>query len=442
MSDEETTTGAGDAALQGSPVPKLRPIEAVHYKHEGQDMFCLRDPTRISDRELHVSPDVFMIASLFDGERRLADIRAEFTKRFAMDTPAQSVARVADALENAHFLESPAFERYRASVEDEFRGLEVRQPVLSGSCYPAKPDEIRSFLDAFFTGGEAGEDAPGVPGPRQSGVKPFRALIAPHIDLRRDGVTYAYAYKAMWERPLAEVVVLMGTAHGGRGDLFTFTRKDFETPLGRVKNDIDLTERLASAVGEGAFRDEYVHKGEHSIEIQLVWLQHMSEKYGGECPGIVPVLAGPLRELVVSPHEGEASPMKLGEMERFVGALARALIEGEGRVMLLASADLAHIGQKFGDDVPLTPRLLRRNREEDRKMLALVQAGDAEGFFEFVRKEEDRRRICGLTSIYACLAACQRAAGDAKASAELLHYDVSPENETQSLVSYAALAIR
>ena len=136
--------------------------------------------------------------------------------------------------------------------------------------------------------------------------------------------------------------------------------------------------------------------------------------------------------------------MEVGEMERFVGALAELLKDREGRVTLLASADLAHIGQKFGDEVPLTPRLLRKNREEDGKMLAYVQAGDAEGFFKFVRREKDRRRICGLTSIYACLAACGKASGGGEAkgaSAELLHYDQSPEDETQSLVSYAALAI-
>jgi AmmeMemoRadiSam system protein B len=72
-------------------------------------------------------------------------------------------------------------------------------------------------------------------------------------------------------------------------------------------------------------------------------------------------------------------------------------------------------------------------------MLAFIEAGDADGFFEFVRKEEDRRKICGLTAIYVTLAACE--AAGARAKGRLLHYAQSPEEETQSLVSYAAVAL-
>jgi predicted class III extradiol MEMO1 family dioxygenase len=457
---DETPGDAGDAAPPDEPVPKLRSVEAIHYKRQGQDMFCLRDPMRMSDHEIHVSPDVFMIASLFDGERRPADIQREFQVRFGMEIERQNVAKVVEALGKAYFLEDAAFKAHRAKVEDEFRKSDVRVPIMAGSSYPAEPDAIRAFLDAFLTGAAEGAEegeAPGPPEPCSEDSPPLRGLIVPHIDIRRGGTTFAHAYKAMWERPLPEVVILIGTAHAGSGNLFTFTRKDFVTPLGRVNTDVELTDRLASAVGERAFSDEYTHKGEHSVEIQLVWLQHMAAKYGGEVPRIVPVLAGPLGGLTGGDAQEEGlppdadvatggpcgadSPMELDEMKRFVEAVADVLREHEGKVMLLASADLAHIGQKFGDEVPLTPRLLRKNGEEDEKMLFRIEAGDADSFFEFVRAEKDRRRICGLTSIYACLAACAAAAEGEGVSGELLDYDQAPEDETQSVVSYVAMAI-
>ena len=494
MSDEEKQDDkredAGGAASRDEPVPKLRPVEAVHYKRQGQDMFCLRDPMRISDRELHVSPDVFMIASLFDGERGPAEIQSEFQVRFGMEIERQNVAKVVGALGKAYFLEDAAFEEYRAKVEDEFRKSDVRAPIMAGSSYPVEPDEIHAFLDAFLTGAAEGAEegeAPGPPAPRSEDASPLRGLIVPHIDIRRGGTTFAHAYKAMWECPLPEVVILIGTAHAGGGNLFTFTRKEFVTPLGRVKTDVELTDRLAAAVGGKAFNDEYTHKGEHSVEIQLVWLQHMAAKYGGEVPRIVPVLAGPLSGLIggqddaarkvgtangpddaarkvgtangpddaageegpppdedgtIDDPGGVTSPMELDEMKRFVEAVAGVLREREGEVMLMASADLAHIGQKFGDEVPLTSRLLRKNGEEDEKMLFRVEAGDADSFFEFVRAEKDRRRVCGLTSIYACLAACDGAAGEEEGvSGQLLDYDQAPEDETQSVVSFVAMAI-
>ena len=72
-------------------------------------------------------------------------------------------------------------------------------------------------------------------------------------------------------------------------------------------------------------------------------------------------------------------------------------------------------------------------------MLALIASGDADGFFEYVRKEEDRRKICGLTAVYVLLRACE--ATGKRAEGRLLNYEQSEEEQTQSLVSFAAMAI-
>ena len=408
--------------------PRVRPLEAIRYRHKGQDMFCLRDPSRLSDRELHVSGDVFLMASLFDGERGLTDVQSEIARRVGTPVAPADIQKVVDALDNAHFLEGVAFERWRAEVEEEFRRAPVRASVLAGNCYPEDHRDLPGFLKKFFVR----DGGPGAPeGPRE-GAKPLRGLVVPHIDLKRGGVSFAHAYKELCEVMCPETVVILGVAHAGRGELFTFTRKDYDTPFGKLRTDKELVDRLATAAGDGAFADEYAHKGEHSVEIQTVWLEHL---WGESPPGVVPVLCGSLAECI---QEG-TSPREFGALASVTRELGGLLREREGKVLVLASADLAHIGQKFGDEVPLTPRLIRKNEECDRKMLAFVEAGDADGFFEFVRKEEDRRKICGLTAIYVTLAACEEAGGRAKG--RLLHYAQSPEEETQSLVSYAAVAL-
>jgi len=408
--------------------PKLRNIEAIRYRANGQDMFCLRDPYHLSDLMLHVSPEVFVIACMLDGSRDIREIQAEFMRRFGVLVRSEDVQKVIDGLEQAHFLEGASFEDWRRQVEEGYRALPVRAPILAGSCYPEDRRDIGGFLDRFFTA----PGGPAMPAPRAENAAPVRALVVPHIDLRRGGTTYAHGYKALAEAAPPEVVVVLGVAHAGRGGFFTLTRKDFETPLGTLKTDAEVVARLGAALGERAFADEFAHKGEHSIEIQAVWLQHL---WPDRPPRLVPVLCGSFHELLAS----GTSPRSVDEVARMIGELGALLHEGGGKVTLLASADLAHIGAKFGDRVPLTERLLRKNEELDRQMLELVQAGDADGFFDFVRREEDRRKICGLVPIYATLAALEVAAG-AKVPMRLLNYAQSVEEATQSLVSFAALA--
>lgn len=416
----------GDEALLR---PKLRAIEAIHYRQGTQDMFALRDPGRVSDHELRVSPDVFAIASLFDGQRAMRDVQKEFARRFGVKVLAADVENVIAALDKARFLEGPAFEEWRAGLEEEFRKLEVRESILSGSSYPGDHRDLPKFLDSFFIR----KGGPGKVGERPPDAAPLRGVVAPHIDIKRGGVSIAYAYKALCETTLPETVVILGVAHAGRGDLFTLTKKVFETPLGRLTTDVELADRLAAAVGEGAFRDEYAHKGEHSVEIQLPWLQYL---LGERTPKIVPVLCGSLAGCM----ETGSPPRELEEMKRLTGELGSLLGERAGKLVVLASADLAHIGRRFGDEVPITSRLLRKNAECDRKMLAFVESGDAEGLFEYVRKEKDRRKICGLAPIYVLLVALE-AAGGAKPTGRLLHYEQSQDEATESLVSFAALAL-
>jgi AmmeMemoRadiSam system protein B len=407
--------------------PVMRHVEAIHYKHEGQDMFCLRDPMHYSDAQLHVSPDVFLIASMFDGKHDFGAIRSEFQSRFGATVEEKSIREVMNALQNAHFLDGPAFEQWRQDVEDDFRDRPVRDAVLAGSCYPEGADEIGRYLNDFF----AKDGGPGQPEERKPDAKPLRGLLVPHIDLRRGGISFAHAYKALWQAKPPETVVILGVAHAGRGELFSLTKKAFISPLGRLESDVPLIDRLAATLGDDAFVDEYVHKGEHSIEIQSIWLQHIG---GSNAPKIVPVLCGAMKECV----DGPMAPRELDGMTPFIQELGAILREGQGRVLVMASVDLAHIGQKFGDEVPLTPRLLRKNREMDTEMLKLVRACDANGFLSFIRKEEDRRKVCGVTPIYVMLSALEAAAGK-KLPGTLLHYAQSPEEPTQSLVSFASM---
>jgi AmmeMemoRadiSam system protein B len=90
---------------------------------------------------------------------------------------------------------------------------------------------------------------------------------------------------------------------------------------------------------------------------------------------------------------------------RFLEAVGDVIATSGRRVALVAGADLAHVGPRFGDAERVTPAGLAELGREDRAMLEAVTAGDAEGFFESVARDGDRRRICGFSPIYALLRA-------------------------------------
>jgi hypothetical protein len=173
--------------------------------------------------------------------------------------------------------------------------------------------------------------------------------------------------------------------------------------------------------------DELAHRGEHSIEFQAVFLRHRTPP--GHPVRIVPVLCGSLHRFV----EERRSPAEEQEIETFVAALRGTMARLGGRTLVIASADLAHVGPQFGDTHQITPGQLREVADADREMLGSVEAGDAEAFFRAVARDDDRRRICGLPPIYSLLRLIPGARG------RLLRYSQWPD--PQGTVTFAAVAL-
>jgi AmmeMemoRadiSam system protein B len=254
-------------------------------------------------------------------------------------------------------------------------------------------------MDAFFA-------SPVGPGPveryRGGGL---RGLVAPHIDFHRGGPAYAWAYRELAERGEADLFVIFGTCHAGMAHPFALTRKDFDTPLGPARTDRDFVEALARQAGQDCFGSELAHRNEHSIEFQAVFLQYL---YAGRREiSIVPVLTSFVHEALARGQRPQDDP----RVPRFLEALGEAITASGRRVAFIAGADLAHMGPRFGDPAPITPAELAVIDREDREMLAAVEAGDAEAFFESARRDDDRRRICGLSPIYTLLRALGGAPG-------------------------------
>jgi MEMO1 family protein len=99
---------------------------------------------------------------------------------------------------------------------------------------------------------------------------------------------------------------------------------------------------------------------------------------------------------------------------------------------VIAGADLAHVGPRFGDPWPVGPAERARVEADDRALLAPVAAGDAGAFFAEAARQGDRNRICGLSPIYALLSLLPAGGG------RLLRYGQWPD--PGGTVSYASMA--
>jgi AmmeMemoRadiSam system protein B len=209
---------------------------------------------------------------------------------------------------------------------------------------------------------------------------------------------------------------------------FCLTRKDFVTPLGKLETDGELVDGLQSRCSGDLFADEGTHRNEHSIEFQCVFLRYLYPEPSSL--KIVPVLCGSFHEAI----ERRMSPMELKPVRQFIESL-RTLVSSCGEdICLVASADLAHVGNQFGDREGIGKGALTVLAAEDQEMLGYVERMDGEGFFNFISKEGDRRRICGLAAIYTLLKVLEAGKG------RLLKYGQAFTPETQSVVTFASLA--
>jgi len=402
--------------------PRLRPIEAFPAEVRGRQVLCLRDPQYYCEGVVYLPVETASILGLLDGQHSLLDIQEAFVRRYGTLLFREQLLEVIRSLDEHHLLDSPGFAAHRMAVEERFRRAQTRPASFAGKSYPVERDALRQQLDGYFGAADGPGDAP--PSPAAAGL---RGLVVPHIDFARGGPCYAWGYRELEGAPPVDRWVILGTVHAPITRPFALTRKGFETPLGTAETDQEFMDRLLATVGSAYLEDEPAHRGEHSIEFQAVFLHHRMPRQSGV--RIVPILCGSFSRCV----EERRSPTQDGEIEAFVAGLRDTLVTVGGRSVILASADLAHVGPRFGDPRPITPGQLREVADADRQMLAAVEAGDAEALFHAVARDGDRRRICGLPPIYAML----RVLGGVRG--RLLRYSQWPD--PQGAVTFAAVAL-
>ena len=183
-----------------------------------------------------------------------------------------------------------------------------RMPAVAGQFYPAAPDQLGRMIDDFLVQA----NPPSIEGR-------VRALVVPHAGYEYSAPVAAYAYKVIVGKPY-KTVVLVGNSHReGYDGASVYNKGAFKTPLGDVEIDTELAGKLIAANKKFIFFRESPHISEHSLEVQLPFLQKALGPFN-----LVPILLGT-------------------ESREAADILGDALAENTGPdTLVIASTDMSH----------------------------------------------------------------------------------------------------
>ena len=408
------------------PLPPLRFLDVAHIEHDGQPAVVLRDVEGSIEDPLVLTPLAFFIAAHLNGENEISDIQYLFSKASkGRVIRGEDIERVVQTLDEHGFLLTENYLAKRNGLIESFKAAATRPAYLADKSYPGDAAELRSYIDSLYTR----DGAPGrLPDSADASREHLPCLIVPHIDFERGGHSYAHGYLKMAEAAKPDTVFVFGVAHAGAPTPFVMTRKHFETPLGTVETDHDIVDRIAAQCGWDPYEAEIVHRTEHSIEFQAVMLAHL---YGNGVR-IVPVLCGPFMS-----DEDAANGVRAREVDEFLRVCRETAAESGKRIGIIAGADLAHVGQRFGDHFDIDDAVIAEVRQRDEEDLAHVVTPNPESWYDSVMKDENARRVCGLNCIYSAL----KCVDGAVTAGDLLHYGYA-HDPAGGIVSFANVVFR
>ena len=282
----------------------------------------------------------------------------------------------------------------------------LRTPAVAGTFYPENARDLRSSIESSYLH-KLGPGKLPAKGMASSGLK---ACVCPHAGYVYSGPVAAFSYLDISALAKPDLVVIVGPNHYGIGSgIATYGEGEWETPLGNVRVDGAATKKIMELV-DIVDADPQAHRREHSIEVQLPFLQ---------------MLYGNFDFLPISlAFQDKATARELGKgLAELLGGAA----EGDSSAVLIASSDLTHY-EPAG-----------QAREKDTALLKHVERLDVDAFYTTL----ERRNItaCGYGAIAAVMEA-SKLMGLGKGKVNAYHNSGDVTGENAAVVGYPSVSFK
>jgi hypothetical protein len=376
----------------------------------------IRDPYRYSEGVLIIPPPLIECLRCFDGRHSDLDLRGLLVRITGDLQVGELAERLIETFSSAGFLEDETFAQMKADRQREFADAPKREPAHAGGAYPLETAALRETMSRYMSGPIPSRDRQGL-----------CAIAAPHVSPEGGWQSYRAAYQSLTPGLKDRTFVILATSHYGAPEHFGLTRKPFVTPLGETPTDTALVDRLAAAAGPAVLMEDYCHSFEHTVELQVVFLQHI---YGPHIR-ILPILCG---QYAHSLYRGGVPEADEG-VHRFLESLGEMAAREADRLFWILGIDMAHMGARYQDDFPAYADhgVMAEVAERDRQRIARVVESDSGGFWSLIQENHDDLKWCGSAPLYTFLKVLPEARG------ELLRYE-QWNIDPRSVVSFAGIA--
>jgi AmmeMemoRadiSam system protein B len=397
--------------------PRLRPVRGFPAQVGNQVMLGLADARQISDKMVLAPMAIQGILPLLNGERTLMAIVGEVGQGLTE----QNLQGLVAQLDEAGLLFGPRFDQMLAQMRQEFDSTVTLPPAATAAFTDSLvsqslgreatddeklqhgPDALRQAMDQWIQ-----QTLDKEPNPAFDALPV--AVIAPHIDYPRGWLNYAAVWGRMRSVDRPDRVIILGTNHFGSGTGVTACDKGFSSPLGECPVDQQfvgaLRQRLGASSSEMLFANRYDHEREHSIELQLPWIQHC---LGGAEP--MPIFGVLVHDPSV--NNGESYDGQGLGLRPFVEAMRGAIGDVGGKTLIVSSADLSHVGPMFGDrqtlagDSPEAQEARNRVLSHDQEMLAHIANIRPDDLVTAMAWQQNPTRWCSTGNLVAALMIAQ-----------------------------------
>jgi len=386
--------------------PQIRNFQPLGMEKDGKAFVMLRDPSMLAEQQMAVLPQVLQLILMFQGRETLDEIAAK------TQAPLHILRDVVTRLDEVGLIWGPRFEE----LERVAKAKITEHGHFPMSCSASLGKDAQACHEAMDKWLSDMED------PEIEGT--ILGLVAPHLDYQRGWPGYAAAYRALKKDEKPNRVIILGTNHFGIGDGVVVSEYGFATPIGKASADKSMLAFLEKTLGsKRIYADQIDHLGEHSVQMHIPWIQHF---YGD-----VPMLAALIPNPLVPPVADDDAR---ATTEQFVDAVRTALAELGGRTLLIASSDLSHVGQQFGDPGTINDESANQVEKIDRERLAAYCKKDTAAFEGLFIKDQNRTRWCSVGNMLAAQNILR------PANVDLIDYQQVRDPNGMSMVSSAAIA--